>query len=145
MKKFLNWLLSLFSLFQTSYDKYNEIAKRVVEFINTLKSGIESGTLDALAALTPSKKDDELVIKIKSVFSSVAQKIAAIEGLTSGRESAVDALHALLTHISSNSKDGRVKFWIILSGELMKALADGKLTIAEAVALTQLVYRELKK
>ena len=145
MKKIIMWIVSLFGNFQKAFEKFKPIAEKVVEYINTIKAGVESGTLDSLAALSPSSKDDVIVQKIKAAFQKIAKEAAAVEGLITGNESSTEALTQLGLYLTKNSKKARLKFWVELAGKLMEAVSDGKLTISEAIALTQLIYSNFKK
>jgi len=145
MKKLINWILNVFANFNSVYNKYRTKAEAVVKFINQIKQGIESGTLDALGALTPTDKDDKILTKIRKAMASVAQDVAHAEGIIVSGSDGVTSLTALGTYLAGKSKSARLKFWVEFAGKLIEAVADGELTIAEGIALTQLVYSELKK
>ena len=71
--------------------------------------------------------------------------MAAVEGLITGHEKLEDAIEAFAKYLAGKSSEAKAKFWIELAGKIVEVLADGRVTLAEAVALAQIVYSEIKK
>jgi hypothetical protein len=129
-------------LFDGIFKGMKTYAGVAVEVTQKLKEIIESGLPQVITALTPGTADDELVRKVALLAPQVMEKILIGEGLIVGAESPSDAFYKITNHIRSLIPSARVKFWMLFSGELTAALSDGKLTLAEATGLAQLVYAE---
>ena len=54
-------------------------------------------------------------------------------------------LKHLQSTLAGKSSEAKAKFWIELAGKIVEVLADGRVTLAEAVALAQIVYQEFSK
>lgn len=117
-----------------------------VNVVNTLKKIVESDVTDYVTDLIPGDLDDKIHEKLKVIVPIVAQKIAIANGILSANDKDVDAVKAIVEHLKNEVNPGlKVSFWIMFAGELNMALADGQITLSEAIALSQLIYVENKK
>lgn len=144
MNKILDWLKSLWTKVFKGYDWLRPRAIAAVEVVNIVKNNVEN-VADAIVKLTPSPKDDVFLAKAKLAVVKAMKHIGEAEGIISGNEKFEDALAAFIELLSSKTEKARLKFWVELAGQVVIILADGKVTISEAIALAQIVYAEFKK
>ena len=144
MKKILAWLTLLWKQLNNSYEWLRPRAVAATKVVNDIKNGIFN-VADVVVAITPTTADDEFVRKAKAAAEKVIQRMAAVEGLVTGSEKLEDAIEAFAKYLAGKSSEAKAKFWIELAGKIVEVLADGRVTLAEAVALAQIVYSEIKK
>ena len=144
MKKILMWLVMLWKQLNNSYEWLRPRAVAATKVVNDIKDGIFN-VADVIVAITPTKADDEFVAKAKKASEKVIQRMAAVEGLIAGSEKLEDAIEAFAKYLAGKSSEAKAKFWIELAGKIVETLADGRVTLAEAVALAQIVYQEFSK
>lgn len=144
MKKILAWLTLLWKQLNNSYEWLRPRAIAATQIVNDIKNSIFN-VADVIVAITPTKADDEFIRKAKVAAEKVIQRMAAVEGLITGNEKLEDAIEAFAKYLAGKSSEAKAKFWIELAGKIVETLADGRVTLAEAVALAQIVYSEIKK
>ena len=144
MKKILAWLTFLWKQLNNSYEWLRPRAIAATQIVNDIKNSIFN-VADVIVAITPTKADDEFIRKAKVAAEKVIQRMAAVEGLITGNEKLEDAIEAFAKYLAGKSSEAKAKFWIELAGKIVETLADGRVTLAEAVALAQIVYSEIKK
>jgi hypothetical protein len=144
MKKILAWLTLLWKQLNNSYEWLRPRAVAATKVVNDIKNGIFN-VADVVVAITPTTADDEFVRKAKVAAEKAIQRMAAVEGLITGHEKLEDAIEAFAKYLAGKSSEAKAKFWIELAGKIVEVLADGRVTLAEAVALAQIVYSEIKK
>lgn len=139
MKKIWNWILSIFGIADSFLKKTEPVAEKAVEAVNILKDMVE-GRLTDLAKLTNFDGDDLLMMRIKKALTDkIIPEMAVAEGIVSSAK----PTQALIDYLKSKSKEGRVKWWLELAGQIIMALADGELTIGEAISIGQAIFSKL--
>jgi hypothetical protein len=134
------------SKFQNIFEIFRLNSEVAVKVTNTLKSIVESPIVDFVTDLIPGDLDDKIHEKLKVVIPIVAQKIAITHGILSINDRNTDAISAIIEHLKNEVNPGlKISFWIMFAGELNIALSDGKITLSEAIALSQIIYAESKK
>lgn len=132
--------------FQNLFEIFRQNSEVAVKVTNTLKDIVESPITDYATDLIPGDLDDKIHEKLKVIVPIVAQKMAIAHGILSINDTNTDAIGAIIEHLKNEINVGlKVSFWIMFAGELNIALSDGKITLSEAVALSQMVYAETKK
>lgn len=116
-----------------------------VEVTAKLKDIVENPLLSIAVGIIPGDVDNEILYLLRKVVPAVAMKMAIAHNILHASDSNSDAVAAIVDYLKTLNPDARVGFWITFAGELNIALADGKISIDEAVILTQLAYKELKK
>ena len=144
MKKVIVWLTSLWMQVTKGYDWLRPRALKAVEVVNLVKNNLTS-VADVLVAITPTKKDDELLRKAKFALEKVIPEIMAVQGLIAGNEKFEDVLPQFVEWMSKKTNSNKAIFWRELVGKLVEVLADGKVTFNEALALAMIIYSEIKK
>ena len=144
MKKILAWLTLLWKQLNNSYEWLRPRAIAATKIVNDIKNSIFN-VADVVVAITPTKSDDEFIRKAKVAAEKAIQRMAAVEGLITGHEKLEDAIEVFAKYLAGKSSEAKAKFWIELAGKIVEVLADGRVTLAEAVALAQIVYSEIKK
>ena len=144
MKKILAWLTLLWKQLNNSYEWLRPRAVAATKVVNDIKNGIFN-VADVVVAITPTTADDEFVRKAKAAAEKVIQRMAAVEGLVTGSEKLEDAIEVFAKYLAGKSSEAKAKFWIELAGKIVEVLADGRVTLAEAVALAQIIYQEFAK
>lgn len=132
--------------FQNLFEIFRLNSEVAVKVTNTLKSIVESPITDYATDLIPGDLDDKIHEKLKVIIPIVAQKMAIAHGILSVNDRDTDAVSAIIEHLKNEVNPGlKISFWIMFAGELNIALSDGKITLSEAVALSQIIYAESKK
>jgi len=145
MKKLLDKIsLFLSTLIGGLFELFRKHAELAVKITGNLKAIIESPITGVIADLIPGDLDNKVLLRLQKVVPVVAEKMALTYGILKENDKNSDAYDAIVKHLKQLNPDARASFWIIFSGELNLALSDGKLTLAEAVSLAQLVYAEKK-
>jgi hypothetical protein len=145
MKKFLDKIWrSLNDLFQTTFDFLIKNSIVAVRITDVLKNVVEHQLAEFVVTVIPGEIDDKILHILKKVVPEISHKLAVIHGLLQEGDSKSDSIDRIITYLQSLNPDARVSFWIMFSGELNLALSDGKINLAEAVALAQLSFNELK-
>ena len=144
MKQILNWLTSLWTKVFKGYDWLRPRAIAAVNVVNMIKNNVSS-VADTIVAITPTKKDDELLRKAKFALEKVIPEIMAVQGLIAGNEKFEDVLPEFVEWMSKKTNSNKAIFWRELVGKLVEVLADGKVTFNEALALAMIIYSEIKK
>ena len=115
-----------------------------VDVTNKIKEIVESPVADIVTAIIPSDIDDKIKNKLRLVLPVVAEKMAIMHGILQVSDSNNNTVALIIEHLKSVNKDVRIDFWIRMAAELNIALTDGKISLSEAIALSQIIYAEKK-
>jgi hypothetical protein len=124
--------------------KNADAAVKVVDIVKTI---IENPAIDWVVALTPTKKDDELLKKAKEITPKIMAQVAFYMGIVDAitleqdPEKAASIVFNLISDKIPN--EGRGIFYRELSAEIGKALSDGEIDNAEIGAIVQLVRKKI--
>lgn len=119
-------------------------ASTAVKIVNVIKDFIESDTAGAIVAFTPTKVDDTLLQKMREYLPKIAFKLQVTEMiLDSGNPDQVIA--SLIKYLQQQNKDVRAMFYVQLAAKLTEAFADGQIDNVEALAISQMIYKEIKE
>jgi hypothetical protein len=132
-------------LFMDAFEALKLHSIIAVKITDKLKSAVESEVTEFIIESTNTESDDELLEKAKNLLPKVALKIALIHGIVDESSSSSEVIGKLIDHLKSLHPDARIPFWVLFSGELNMALADGKISLSEAFILAQLAYTEIRK
>lgn len=122
-------------------------ADAAIKVVDIVKTVIENPAIDWVVALTPTKKDDELLRKAKNLVPEVMTKVAFYMGIIDAvtaendPEKAASIVFNLIAEKIPES--GRGIFYRELSAEIGKALSDGEVDNSEIGAIVQLVRKKL--
>lgn len=116
-----------------------------VSITNRIKQIVENPITDIITDLIPGDLDDKIHEKLKVIVPQVAFKLAIAHKILQENETDSKAVENIITYLKTLKPDARIGFWIHFTGELNMAMADQKITLSEAVSLTQMVYLEFKK
>jgi hypothetical protein len=119
-------------------------ASLAVEVTNRLKTIVESGTAGTVVELIPGKADDAALAVLRKVLPIVANKLALVFGALKENANNADAVEAIIEKLKALSPELRGSFYLAFSAELSAALSDGKISLAEAASLAQMLYIEAK-
>lgn len=134
------WVAKLFSDAMDAARKYSPVAVQVTA---RLKEIVESPIAGIVVDLIPGNTDNAILAVLRKVIPEVATKMAITHRIIHESETNADAVGGIVEYLKSLHPDARIGFWITFAGELNIALADNKITIDEAVILTQMAYKEL--
>lgn len=129
-------------LFSDSFDKLRIFSGVAVKITAAIKEVVENPLLGLAVDFTKTTKDNQLLAKALVIVPKVTASIAITHGILQAGDDDSDATTALIEYLRTISPAARASFWVMLSGEINKALADGQISLAEAIALAQLVYAE---
>lgn len=146
MKKVFEKIVSsVKSMFGKGFDSFRQYSHIAVKVTNQLKIAVESPYADLATTLIYSEVDDFILLKLRKVVPKVALKMAIIHGILSTTDKNSDAVANLIEYLKKLNPDARTGFWLTFSGEVNMGLADGKISLSEAVILTQMAFKEMKK
>jgi hypothetical protein len=118
-----------------------------IKATNIVKTVINNPLVDYTVALTPTKADDILMVKAKKLVPALSVKLAFAMGIAKEAELSGDPLviAGKVFDIIRESipEEGRAIFYRELSGKIGVALADGKITSGEIIAILQLKYHKI--
>lgn len=141
-KKISDWFKRILLV---ALPKYKQISKIAVDITNKLKAIVESEVLDIAVNLIPGDVDNVILDKIRNILPLVIKNVSLAAGIAFESENNSEVIQKLIDHLKSLNPEGRKAFWVAFAGELNRALADGKISFEEAVILSQIAYKELKK
>jgi hypothetical protein len=132
--------------YKSLFDLVRINSETAVKVTAKLKEIVESPITDIITDIIPGDLDDKIHEKLKVVVPKIATKVAIAHGILSVETKDSDAVTSIIDHLKNELNPGlRISFWVMFSGELNKALSDDKITLAEAIGLSQLIYAEMKK
>lgn len=130
---------------QEAFEKGKVFAPVAIAFTDQIKYYVEHPMVDVATDVIPGQWDNDIVEKVRSIRKEVAKRLLTIAGVVEESEN-VNELYAKVVECIQNVKpELRANFYILLSAELNKALADGNLTIAESIIATQAAFAESKR
>lgn len=147
MKNFLNKIKNaLIKAFGSLLDFLMKNGDAAVKVTNLVKDVVNNPAMDWAVALTPTTVDDKLLAKAKVIVPQVAVKVGLAMQIIKEAdlaESEAVAFSKILSLVSSELPDeGKAIFYRELSGAIAKALSDGVVSTAEAIAIAQLVFKK---
>lgn len=146
MKNVFEFIKNLFNkILGKAVDLFRQHAEISINVVENLKKVLDSGTADLITALIPGEIDNLLVAKLRQVLPIVLEKVAVSNNIVKTGKSHSEIIDLVLKHLKKANDDSKRLFWITLAAELNVALSDGKLSFAEGLLLSQLVYKEFKK
>jgi len=146
MKKLFEKLSSFVkSILGNIFDEFKKHSEAAVKVTGNIKKLVESPIADVVVTVIPGDIDNAIVEKLRKVLPEVTQKVAILHGILKENDTNSDIIASVIENLKQMNPDARVTFWVLFSGELNKALSDGKLDLAEAFVLSQMAYIELKK
>lgn len=119
-------------------------ARAAYSIVNALKDIVESPIASAAVLLTKTKADDAALAAARAVLPQIAEKLLVADIIMS-HPTPSQIIEALIDYLRRQNKDVRAAFYIVLAGKINEALADGKVTFAEAVSIGQIVFEEINK
>lgn len=118
-------------------------AETAIKVVNAVKELVENPLVGDIVNLTPFKGDDAVLQTLKDYLPKVAEPMLVAERVLQAGNHPDVIMATLLDYLRSKSKEARVKFWVELQAQLTVVLADGKVSLQEAIAIGQLVYKEV--
>lgn len=135
---------SVKAIFGKSFDLLRDYSHVAVKVTDTLKFAVESPFADLATNLIPGDVDRIILAKLRKVLPKVALQTAITHGILSANDKNSDAIINIIKYLKTLNPDARSGFWITFAAQINLALADDKLTLSEAVVLSQLAFKELK-
>ncbi len=149
MKKIKQIIATIGSFFQNLFDKEFAFLKKnsyiAVEVTNALKGIVQSPVADMITALIPGEADDLVKAKLRIVLPKVAAHVAMAHGILQASSKHNEMLAGIVEYVKTLNPNAQTLFWIEFSGHVNLALADGKVSFAEAITLAQYVFAEQKQ
>lgn len=127
-----------------SHELQTVLLPAAVQVTNALKNITDLDGLDVIGHLAgaagPAIED-----KIRAALPKVIADLQIAQAFLESNPSSDDFINKVVAIGLSFKGDARTNFFIEFSGKLAKAVADGQLTVATSISLTQEVYAELNK
>ena len=135
MKKLILKLLVFFR-------KHSRVA---VDVTNLLKQIVESKLVDLAVNIIPGNVDNEIAERLRKILPKIAIEMAVAHKIISDSDKPGDVAAAIVAHLKELHPDGRIGFWVTFAGKVNEGLSDGKISLPEAIAYSQLIYDEFYK
>jgi hypothetical protein len=120
-----------------------------IKVTNIVKAVIENPAVNWAVAMTPTSVDDAVLAKAKQIVPKVVLHVGLAMGIIRAVDESEDAIEASAKVIEYVRmfipEHGKGVFYRELSGKVLEALSDGKVSIAEAVGLVQLIFKGIIK
>ena len=116
-----------------------------VQITARLKEIVESKAAATAVNLIPGNLDNATLEVLKRILPLVSEKLAVVFGALRDNSKNSDAVTVIISRLRELEPDLRGSFYLAFSAELNVALSDGKLSLAEAAALAQMLYVEIKE
>jgi hypothetical protein len=127
-----------------AFELLRENAGLAVRVTDNIKKLVENPAADVLTALIPGDLDAAALAALRRVLPGVSEKLALAFNIINENSKNADVVAATIEHLRSLEPGVRSVFWLSFSAELNAALSDGKISLAEAAALAQMIYTEKK-
>ena len=118
-------------------------AETAIAIVNAVKATVENPLVGYVVSLTPTKADDAVLLALNTCLPKIAEEMLVAERVLKAGNTPEAITNALIDFLRSKSKEARAKFWVELQAKLTVALADGKISLEEAIAIGQLMYKEI--
>lgn len=127
------------------YEIAEEKAPLAVMAVQKIKEFIENnqGGFESFVSKTTTTKDDEILNAILKYLPAVSKKVLMADGFISENENEVMAMEQLIRVLRNKSRDGRVKYWILLAAEMLMAILGKKVPYNILVMLTQAAFAKI--
>lgn len=139
-KQIVNWVKGNLG---SVLNQFKITSNTAVLIVGKIKNIVESEAVDVAVDLIPGQVDNLIVDKARLIIPIVIKKLSLASGIIQESNTNSEAVAKFVEHLRSLNPEGRKAFWVTLAAELNIALSDGKLSFAEGVILTQLIYKEL--
>jgi len=144
MKKLIDKISAfLKKLSGKGFDVLRDNSVLAVQITHRLKTIIESKTTATVVDLIPGHLDNITVALLKRVLPVVTEKLAILTGALQNEKDA-DVVEVVIRKLQELHPELRDSFYLAFSAQLNRALADGKISLAEAASLAQMLYLEIK-
>lgn len=145
MKKLWEKIKALVSKEFRLLKKFAEHGKVAYEFVQALKSAVENPVADWIVNITKTDLDNALLAKARVGINEILTRMAIAQGIIQQATSNSDVAAAIIAELKKRFPDGRKGFWVELAGEINVYLADGEISFAEGVSLSQKIFLSRKK
>lgn len=136
----------IFGFVESVWDKiFNQFFRdgnAAVIAVNTLKKALEGNAADFIVSITPTSADNIALVWAKTHILPAIEAWMQSRKLVAEGATREEVVHHLLDYISSVTEDVKVDFLVRIAGDLAVYLSDGKLSIGEAIQLTQRIFKE---
>jgi hypothetical protein len=149
--KFIELMKNLFekikgfvqNLFQTVFDFARKNSGIAVTVVENIKWAVNHPYADIITALIPGDVDNQVVRTLRRVLPKVAFKLALAHRIVNENDTNTDVIEAIINYLKDAHPEAKTSFYVMFAAELNLALPDGKITISEAIILSQIAYNEL--
>lgn len=144
MKKILNkigdWLRSTFKY----YSVYEVNAKYAIQVVNALKTIANSNVLNVAVLLTKSPTDDKILNAAKVALEQAAKHLVIMQGTFHQGMTNEDIIKELVRILQTEFRAQQAVFYVQLAGLITQSLSDGKISLAEAITISQFIFSKAK-
>ncbi len=149
MKKLLQriwaFIEGLFSKLEKEVEKLVPVATNIVQGV---KKVVESGTTDTILEVIkftiPGNTDDKIIDKAmeiaKEYIPKIAKQLGIIDAITE-IEDVNEQMIAVVNALKDANDETKSDYWHEIAAFILRALADGKITLGEAGAIVEYHYQ----
>jgi len=146
MRNLLNRIREiLMNVFQMSFEFAIKNSALAVKITDNLKFAVESPTADLITTIIPGDIDDNILKVLRKVVPEVAFKLGLVHKIVTESQNMSEAVEKIIIYLKEMHPKARTSFWVMFAAELNLALNDGKITLSEAIILSQMAYSEIMK
>jgi hypothetical protein len=129
--------------FSDAFGKARKVAEEVIpvgiEVVEKIKLVMDSPLAPVITALIPGQVDDLVAAKVKEYLPDILLKLK-IADECSKKATNDEIIQCALAHLRQYHPTARKAYFLTIASMLSQALADGKLSWAEIVMITQYTY-----
>jgi hypothetical protein len=153
MKKFLKKIWNFIEgLFIKLSDRVRLLAPVATNIVQGLKKVVESDTTTAILEVIkfsiPGDTDDKIIDKamelVKEYIPKIAKQLEIIDSVAN-IEDVNERMIAVVNVLKDANSDDKSDYWHELAAFILRALADGKITLGEAGAIVEYHYQNYVK
>lgn len=149
MKKLLQriwaFIEGLFSKLEKEVEKLVPVATNIVQGVKkVVESGTTGAILEVIKFTIPGNTDDKIIDKameiVKEYIPKIAKQLGIIDAITE-IEDVNEQMIAVVNVLRDANDETQSDYWHELAAFILRALADGKITLGEAGAIVEYHYQ----
>ena len=142
MKKILkaigDWIRSKFKL----TDFIEQHAEQAIKVVDLLKTIVNSKVFDIAVLYTKNAADDKALVIARQALIEASRMLLIINGNFRQEMTNEQVILRLVEILRGEFPQAQATFYVQLAGMITQALSDGKISLAEAITISQYIYSQ---
>lgn len=128
----------------TSFMKEKAIPVTLV-VVNAIKKAVDTGVIDFAVGMTKTKTDDAILLQVKNWLPKAMLELTTADAIIKAHGTNEQIIASIIEWLSKQSITFQNNFYVGLAGKLNLYLADGKISVGEAISVGQYVFENINK